>query len=440
MNQNLATESHFSGGSDDVILQLRESNRDHPEIVAGLVLSHARAATKNNLMMVLLEHIRTEASQGAVDMHFAPLLRDLASLDNKACAKVALKAREVLISCQMPSLSERQAQMEQILKAATSSSHYGETRAGGREPDAEVLRELIDSRYTTYDVLPAFFNHSDSWISLAALESYVRRAYRAYNITNIEYIEADALDNEPLCLHWSFKMARTSTPAAMTPRGEAAPGLGAHARVGSFSDLTYILNSSQEEKLRHGIMFSTDSLQELERTLPGALNSLPDSGRKSLSSSQAAGSEPRNVVNAVVRLLEKSQDKTNENWLTTFTALANDLGSELSKRSVGRISFIICRTGQYPSYFTLRHQDDGSWAEIGAIRDIEPALAYQLELGRLENFNLTPCGVENHQIHVYYATAKENSADARFFVRALVRPGRLRGGVSVAEYLVSETE
>ena len=31
---------------------------------------------------------------------------------------------------------------------------------------ADILRELIDSRYTVYDVLPSFFNHSDPWVSL----------------------------------------------------------------------------------------------------------------------------------------------------------------------------------------------------------------------------------------------------------------------------------
>ena len=37
-----------------------------------------------------------------------------------------MKAREVLISCQMPSYEERRAQMEAILKASTTNSYYGE--------------------------------------------------------------------------------------------------------------------------------------------------------------------------------------------------------------------------------------------------------------------------------------------------------------------------
>jgi len=35
-----------------------------------------------------------------------------------------------------------------------------------RTPSAEVLRELSDSRYTVYDVLPAFFSHDDPHVTI----------------------------------------------------------------------------------------------------------------------------------------------------------------------------------------------------------------------------------------------------------------------------------
>jgi len=38
-------------------------------------------------------------------------------------------------------------------------------------PSAEVLKELSDSRYTVYDVLPAFFNHEDPMVTLGNLMS-----------------------------------------------------------------------------------------------------------------------------------------------------------------------------------------------------------------------------------------------------------------------------
>ena len=432
MRQYLSTEQLFSGRESDVVLELRDQHRDDPDAVAAIVLSHSRAASKNNLMLALLEHLKQSAIQGALDTHFGDLLRDLANLDSKATTKVALKAREVLITYQMPSLQERTSQMEQILKASVSASHYGEYRKGGRQPDIETLRELIDSRYTTFDVLSEFYGHEDPWVSLAALECYVRRAYRAYNMLSVEYIEADPVDDEPMALSWSFRLAKTgmSTPAA-TPRLQGFE----HTRVASYSDLSYVLKRGQEEPIRYGVMFSADTLDVLAKEFVGALRILPDRQR-TLSQSPVI---PGNVINAVLRMRDPSKDQKNDEWLAAFSKIANANAAELDRRSIRRVSFMVCRTGQYPSYITLRKTGD-AWGELSAIRDIEPALAYQLELNRLSNFNLEPCGVENHQIHVYYASGKENPSDARFFVRALVRPGRLRGGVSTAEYLVSETE
>ena len=94
--------------------------------------------------------------------------------------------------------------------------------------------------------------------------------------------------------------------------------------------------------------------------------------------------------------------------------------------------------GQYP-YFTSRIID-GAWIEEQAIRNIEPALAFQLELSQLSNYKLTPVFVETKQIHVYHAVACENQLDSRFFICALVRPGRIRGTMSMAEYLESEMD
>ena len=424
----LNTEQLFSGRSDDAVLMLRDTYKDDPDMVAGLVFSHSRAAAKNNLMMLLLEHVKKEGSQSALELHFETTLKDLANLDNKTCAKVALKAREVLIACQMPNLGERSAQLEHILKSAVSASHYGEVRSHGRQPDVETLKELVDSRYTVYDVLPVFFAHPDEWVALAALEAYVRRAYRAYNIDAVDYFEGDILDNEPICIRWTFRNPSDSGPSkAMN---------GSHSRVQSYSDLASMVDTrvdgSLQETFRYGVMYSANTLGDLEASFMGALSYIKPS-----SISQAS---PLNVMNAVLRLEDAQQDLAAEEWLKTFVEIANLHSSDLRKRAVRRVSFMVCRLGQYPSYFTLRPTAGNEWQESSAIRDIEPALAYQLELNRMSNFNLEPCGVENHQIHVYYATAKENPSDARFFVRALVRPGRLRGGVSMADYLVSETE
>jgi Acetyl-CoA carboxylase, central region len=56
------------------------------------------------------------------------------------------------------------------------------------------------------------------------------------------------------------------------------------------------------------------------------------------------------------------------------------------------------------------------------------------------NYNLTPVFVESKQLHIYHGVARENQLDNRFFIRTLVRPGRVCSGISMPKYLISETD
>lgn len=150
-------------------------------------------------------------------------------------------------------------------------------------------------------------------------------------------------------------------------------------------------------------------------------------------------SQPPNVINIALRIFREEDDMTESEWTAKLIEFTNGHKEELQLRGVRRISIMICREGQYPIYYTLR-EFDGAWGEEQALRNIEPALAFQLELSRLSNYNLRPCFVEAKQIHVYHAVARENQLDNRFFIRALVRPGRLRASMTMAEYLISETD
>lgn len=127
--------------------------------------------------------------------------------------------------------------METVLKNSVSNNYYGEAgQSGSGSPSAEVLRELSDSRYTVFDVLPSFFSHSDpkvilgksfhSWTCTgfpdglaAAFEVYVRRAYRAYTVLSVDYEEGDTLDDgeAPNIVTWRFNLGQSHSPPS-TPR------------------------------------------------------------------------------------------------------------------------------------------------------------------------------------------------------------------------------
>lgn len=449
-------EKLFSGPNtrdEDVILQLRDQNKEDIQKVVQYVLSHTRIGAKNNLIIAILEEYRpNKPTNGAVSKYFRTILKKLTELESRPTAKVALKAREVLIQCALPSLEERAGQMEHILRSAVVESRYGETGWEHRSPKLDVLKEVIDSKYTVFDVLPTFFGYSDPWVSLAALEVYVRRAYRAYSLQSIQYHNLDS--EPPYLVTWDFQLRKVglseigsiqpSTPA--TPTGE---GPNLFKRIGSISDLSYLVKNNDPEPMRKGVVVPVGYVDEADEGLQRALDALPRKGHKQIKSSglmanldgkrrpapiRGESEELSAVCNVAVRDIETNNDEEIEQKLST---LVQDVKEDLVDRNVRRVTFICGhKDGSYPGYFTFRGPD---YKEDKSIRHVEPALAFQLELGRLSNFNIKPVFTENRNIHVYEAIGKETHSDKRYFTRAIVRPGRLRDEIPTAEYLISET-
>ncbi|KAL8941716.1 MAG: hypothetical protein Q9216_002089 [Gyalolechia sp. 2 TL-2023] len=445
---------------EDVILKLREENKDDILKVVHTVLSHSRIGAKNNLVLAIMEMYRpNKPNAGNVAKHFRPILRKLTDLESRSTAKVTLKAREILIQCALPSLEERTSQLEHILRSSVIESRYGETGWEHREPDIDVLKEVVDSKFTVFDVIPQFFGHSDPWVSLAALEVYVRRAYRAYSLKSMKYLK----DSEPpYLISWDFSLRKVghqdigmpvdsafqSTPA--TPAIENNP----YKRMISISDMSALVGKVANEPIRKGVIVPVQYLDETEDYLMRALETLPTTAppnksgskpqitpqRPKPSPNQEAPEELTAVCNVAIRDIESFDDAE---ILTRMSNLVEDYRDELLSRQVRRLTFICGhKDGTYPGYFTFRGP---KYAEDNSIRHIEPALAFQLELGRLSNFNIKPVFTENRNIHVYEAIGKssgdsDKAVDKRYFTRAVVRPGRLRDEIPTAEYLISEAD
>ena len=200
-----------------------------------------------------------------------------------------------------------------------------------------------------------------------------------------------------------------------------------------------MIDRHQKQPLRHGAFASFPNFETLSRGFDKVAAMLPVFDAAEYRQRYGGNNEPPNVLNMALRIFNEEDDSTDEGWYTKILELVNNRKDVLEKRGVRRISILLCRPGLYPQYFTLRNMD-GTWDEEKAIRHIEPALAFQLELGRLSHYNLNPCFTENHQLHIYHGVARENQLDSRFFIRALVRPGRLRGSMNTAQYLISETD
>ena len=199
-----------------------------------------------------------------------------------------------------------------------------------------------------------------------------------------------------------------------------------------------MINRHQAQPVRTGVIASFPNVDTMMKGFFKVVSLLPFDSQEFLER-HGANAEAPNVVNIALRIFNEEDDMPEGDWNRQVVDSVNKQNSVLKRRGVRRVSIFLCRPGQYPVYFTLR-DFNGVWGEEQAIRNIEPALAFQLELSRLSNYNLKPCFGESKQIHIYHAIARENQLDNRFFIRALVRPGRLRGSMSTAEYLISETD
>ena len=467
LNQYWEIESQFSSRTsrdEEVILKLRDENRDNVAKVVQEVLSHTRVSAKGNLCVAILDMYRpNQPGAGNVAKYFRTILRKLTDLESRQTAKVALKAREVLIQSAMPSLEERTSQMEHILRSAVLDSRYGENSWDHREPNLDIIREVIDSKYTVFDVLPMFFGHSDPWVSLAALEVYTRRAYRAYQLKDLYYhVDQDT----PYTLSWDFALRRVNeteyglpveSSYPVTPSTPSTPG-GANPfkRIHSISDMTYLEDRTQGEPTRKGAMVPVHYIDEAEESLARALEAFPSAngakkpGEKTLMADLSSMRKPAAVnstsdgdrqdeltavCNIAVRDAESFDDPE---ILERITPIINEYKDEFLARRVRRVTFICGhKDGTYPGYFTFRgpqYQEDSS------IRHIEPALAFQHELSRLSKFDIKPVFTENRNIHIYEAIGKGAENDKRYFTRAVVRPGRVREDIPTAEYIISEAD
>ncbi|AAS50436.1 AAR071Wp [Eremothecium gossypii ATCC 10895] len=426
-----SVEKLFSGSKvneEDVILKLRDENADDLNKVVMTVLSHSRVSAKNNLISAILKHYRPLCKLSSeVAAKISVPLKHIVQLESKATAKVALQAREILIQAALPSVRERTEQLEHILKSSVVKPTYGATEMNHTDPNIEVLKDLIDSNYVVFDVLTQFLNHRDKYVIAAAAEVYIRRAYRVYTVGDIKYHSGF---DTPI-FEWKFQLPS----AAFTSRPQVTSRLGVNRAI-SISDLTYV-SEAENQPSRTGLLVPAPHLDDVDSILSNALSVIPMQLSHSgplPDRSAAANPSLSNVVNVVISSTEGFDSEAEV--LDRLKEILELNKSELLASAIRRITFVFgYRDGSYPKYYTFRGSD---YVEDKTIRHIEPALAYQLELGRMSNFHIKPIFTENRNIHVYEAIGKNSPVDKRFFTRGIIRTGRIRDDITIQEYLTSE--
>lgn len=180
LKQYLNIEQYFQEGQyDKCVATLREKYKDEGmNKVVDCIFSHISVMKKNQLVLKLIDHLCGH-EPGLTD-ELSTILNSLTALSKPENAKVALRARQVLISAHQPPYALRHNQMESIFLSAIDIY--------SREFEPNVLNRLVLSEPSIFDILPQFFYHSNLIVRKAALEVYVRRAYISYELVALQHV------------------------------------------------------------------------------------------------------------------------------------------------------------------------------------------------------------------------------------------------------------
>ncbi|XP_042208168.1 acetyl-CoA carboxylase-like [Homarus americanus] len=455
----LQVETQFQHGSyDKCVHALREKYKEDVTSVLSTLISHSQVAKKNQMVILLIEHLCGH-EPGLTD-DLSSILEQLTKLNSSEHSRVALRARQVLIAANQPAYELRYNQMESIFLPAIDM--YGHSF------HPENLQKLILSETSIFDVLHAFFYHTNMAVRMASLEVYVRRAYISYELTCLQHKE---LHGGVCVVFFKFllpsshpnriphnKMWSTleytdphHTPIDPPANLENCQRMGIMATFKNFGDFEIyfsdLMNFFQPCDL--GGLEGEMSPQEL---LSGSIK-LGSSFKDFMSETQET-IDPIHIMNIGIRMEEENNDSELSEQFSVFCASKK---KEFHEAGIRRITMVVFYKQQFPRYFTyrpmhlLKHiakpidsRSRDEFQEDRIYRHLEPALAFQLEINRLRTYDLEALPTSNRKMHLYLAKAKvadgQEVTDFRFFIRSIIRHSDLITKEASFEYLEKEGE
>uniref|UniRef100_A0A670ZXV3 acetyl-CoA carboxylase n=1 Tax=Pseudonaja textilis TaxID=8673 RepID=A0A670ZXV3_PSETE len=433
LRRYLQVETQFQQAHyDKCVIILREQHMPNMTPVLDCIFSHAQVAKKNLLVTLLIDQLC--GRDPTLTDELMAILNELTQLSKTEHAKVALRARQVLIASHLPSYELRHNQVESIFLSAIDMY--------GHQFCPENLKKLILSETTIFDVLSTFFYHANQVVRMAALEVYVRRAYIAYELNSLQHRQ---LLDGTCVVEFQFMLPSSHPNRMSVPVSISNPDLARHS--------TELFMDSGFSPLcqRMGAMVAFDRFEDFTRNFDEVISCFAEPPMESPLFSEVRSTfydeddnknvreEPIHILNVAIRWADHQED---EELVPIFRAFAQSKNSILVDYGLRRITFLITQQRAFPKFFTFRARDE--FAEDHIYRHLEPALAFQLELNRMRNFDLTAVPCANHKMHLYLGAAKVEEGtevtDYRFFIRAIVRHSDLITKEASFEYLQNEGE
>ncbi|XP_076778578.1 acetyl-CoA carboxylase 2 isoform X2 [Arvicanthis niloticus] len=433
LRRYLNVEHHFQQAHyDKCVINLREQFKPDMTQVLDCIFSHSQVAKKNQLVTMLIDELC--GPDPTLSDELTAILNELTQLSRSEHCKVALRARQVLIASHLPSYELRHNQVESIFLSAIDMY--------GHQFCPENLKKLILSETTIFDVLPTFFYHANKVVCMASLEVYVRRGYIAYELNSLQHRE---LPDGTCVVEFQFMLPSSHPNRMAVPISVSNPDLLRHS--------TELFMDSGFSPLcqRMGAMVAFRRFEEFTRNFDEVISCFANIPTDTPLFSKACTSlyseddgkslreEPIHILNVAIQYADHVED---EALVPVFRAFVQSKKHILMDHGLRRITFLIAQEREFPKFFTFRARDE--FAEDRIYRHLEPALAFQLELSRMRNFDLTAVPCANHKMHLYLGAAKVKEGlevtDHRFFIRAIIRHSDLITKEASFEYLQNEGE
>ncbi|XP_033475988.2 acetyl-CoA carboxylase isoform X2 [Epinephelus lanceolatus] len=418
---------------DKCVIHLREQHKPDMSPVLDYIFSHAQVSKKNILVTMLIDQLCGRDPTLADEL--MAILNELTQLSKMENSKVALRARQVLIASHLPSYELRHNQVESIFLSAIDMY--------GHQFCPENLKKLILSETSIFDVLPNFFYHTNQVVCMAALEVYVRRAYIAYELNSIQHHQ---LQDGTCAVDFQFMLPTSHPNRVPVPVSGSSP----FKMRRPSSDLC-LEGTLSPPCQRMGAMVAFQCFDDFKRDFDEVLSSFAELLLECAPYSDSCSSlyeednfkntreNPIHIINVSIKTADTEDDDA---LVTAFTAFTQLKRAVLFEYGIRRITFLIAQKREFPKFFTFRARD--GFHEDRIYRNLEPALAFQLELNRMRNFDLTAVPCANHKMHLYLGAARVQEGaevtDYRFFIRAIIRHSDLITKEASFEYLQNEGE
>jgi len=416
-----------ANGAGDALYELRDSHRDDLSALVEIAASHENLKEKNKTMVLFLQALLrpniaiTLGEHNLQAAEFKTKLHQLSQLFPPEYADVALKARLMLADFRRPRFHQRKRVVGNRL-----DSLYAATP----ENRSSIIRNLVGLSESILDVLVTFVlpveqGSVPSAIQKVAAEVQVLRSYRAYTVRNL-FVEVDETGVVPLKASWEFRFCKDDSDSLLSL--QAASKVKMSSGMTSFDsadNLSFGQNNKFENgPYRKGVLVAFSGWKDMEEHFDYFLKTYPDGpdvppGRDvnvmtvlirwdKLPESFPSSSSDSDFLDERIPRDQLASEEFVSASLSDFCAATTERSEMIRKAGVRAVTFIVVppagESTTYPGFYTFKARD--GFKEDLIFRHIDPPMAFQLELARLSNFNITRFGYPARTLHVFYAQDK----------------------------------